>query len=441
MNTKAGWAQIEITPPLGLPMGGRGPRFTPGAVVLDPLMAQALALQDGNGSRTLWLSLDLIGLGSGLAESLLYDLAAMTGVPYEAIVVNTAHPHSGPMINFVKYPTIIPKPEALTAYEADVRRKLVRVAYEAVQKLAPATVTLHHGGSDVGVNRRNRNAAGEMTMAPNAAGVYNRDLWVFDVVADDKRCVVFNYGCHPVIVYGFAWDGISADYPGACRRKLRAQLGDDVQAQFIQGLAGNVRPRVLADPEAGRFRKSTPDDLERASTQLSADVLAALALDGEPLDLDLAAAGGWFLARRDPAQIPPLEHWQALAEREDELERNVGRYWAERLEAGLPPVQAVPWQLGLIRLSREHTIAWLSGEAVAEWQGHLRRWLDDERLIVWGYCQQVPAYLPTDELLPEGGYEVVQSNLYSNTGPGPFAPGLNEAVRARMAALRRQIAP
>ena len=42
-RSKAGWAQVEITPPLGLPMGGRGPDFTPGAKVLDPLLAQALA--------------------------------------------------------------------------------------------------------------------------------------------------------------------------------------------------------------------------------------------------------------------------------------------------------------------------------------------------------------------------------------------------------------
>ncbi len=38
---KAGWAHIDITPPLGLPMGGRGSRFTPGAEVIDPLLAQA----------------------------------------------------------------------------------------------------------------------------------------------------------------------------------------------------------------------------------------------------------------------------------------------------------------------------------------------------------------------------------------------------------------
>ena len=99
-TAKAGWAEVEITPPLGLPMGGRGPRFAPGASVLDPLMAQALFLEDPNGGRTLWVSVDLIGFPSDASAALRYDMSAASGVPYEAIVVSQAHPHSGPMTNF-----------------------------------------------------------------------------------------------------------------------------------------------------------------------------------------------------------------------------------------------------------------------------------------------------------------------------------------------------
>ena len=92
--TKAGWAGIDITPPLGLPLGGRGPRFTNGATLLDPLTAHALLLEDAKGSRTLWLSLDLIGVSFATSAQWRYDLAAATGVPYEAIILNFAHTHS-----------------------------------------------------------------------------------------------------------------------------------------------------------------------------------------------------------------------------------------------------------------------------------------------------------------------------------------------------------
>jgi hypothetical protein len=402
-------------------------------------MAHAFALEDAKGKRTLWVSLDLIGLASDLSAALLNALSALTGVPYEAIILNQAHPHSGPMVNFRKYPTTMPMPADLRAYEDRLRHEIPKLGYEAVERMEQATVTLHQGSSDVGINRRNRDAKGEMGMAPNPAGTYNSDLWVFDVQAGEKRCVLFNYGCHPVIVYGYAWDGISADYPGECRRRLRVELSAEVHCQFIQGLAGNVRPRVLADLEAGQFRKATPQDLERAGAELARDVLHALDAPGEPLDLDIAAAAGWFLARRDLTGFPSLQEWQALAQSEDELDRNLGRYWTQRVQTGLPPARSVPWPIGLLRLTQDRAVAWLAGEAVAEWQGYLRRWLGNEQLIVWGYCQEMATYLPTDELLPEGGYEVVQAARYGTTGPGPFVQGLNEAVRERFLALQRQI--
>ena len=55
-------------------MGGRGPRYAPGTEILDPLMAQALVLEDAEGNRALWISLDLIGFSyARSADSAVYD--------------------------------------------------------------------------------------------------------------------------------------------------------------------------------------------------------------------------------------------------------------------------------------------------------------------------------------------------------------------------------
>jgi hypothetical protein len=168
-------------------------------------------------------------------------------------------------------------------------------------------------------------------------------------------------------------------------------------------------------------------------------VLAALQSPGETLALDLAAVAAWVHAERDLDALPPPSHWQALAASDDELNRNLGTYWAAQIASGVPPARATPWPVGLLQLAPKHRIAWLAGEAVAEWQGHLRTWLDDPQLTVWGYCQEIPGYLPTDELLPEGGYEVVRANTYSVTGPAPLAPGLNEGMRARFRDLAARL--
>ena len=426
---QAGWAEVDITPPLGLPMGGRGPRYAPGNEILDPLMAQALVLEDGFGNRTLWMSLDLIGLSYARSSALRYDLAAITGITYDAIVLNFAHTHSGPMVNFEKYPGCLEEPAELSAYHEDLRNKILMTAHAASSSIQPVVISLHQGYSDIGINRRRRLDTGIIALAPNPDGAYNRDLWVLDIQAATKneRCIVFNTGCHPVIVYGYAWQDISADYPGACRHSLKERFGDEVHCQFFQGLAGNVRPRILADNTSGVFRKSNAGDHIVAGHKLSEDVASALSKQGETLDLRLISQTGWVPAKRDPGKVLPLQVWQTMAQSDDELTRNVGQYWAQRMEKGLPLAKVSPMEVGILRLSEKHAVAWLSAEAVAEWLPLIRACNPSLNTTVWGYCQFVPTYLPTDVLLAQGGYEVINANMYEVNGPGPFASGLDQA--------------
>ncbi len=442
LGARAGWAEVDITPPLGLPMGGRGPRFAPATSVLDPLMAQALLLEDAQGNRQLWVSLDLIGLDHGRSAALRQDLSALTGAPYEAVVLNFAHIHSGPMTNFRKYPEIIPEPPALCDYQRALSQAVHSAVEMALNRMQPVAVVRHLGTSDIGINRRRRNAAGETVLAPNPGGAYNRDLWVLDLRprnrdAAQDRALVFSYGCHPVIVYGYSWDGISAGYPGATRRVLRSHLDDAVHCQFLQGLAGNVRPRILADLERGQFRKSTPDDVDAVAVELAGDVLDALGHPGDRVDLALQAAAGWVHPRRAADQVPQLAHWQEMAARDDELSRNVGSYWAARIGSGSALARVVPLQIGLLEIAPGQRIAWFNTEAVAEWLPALRTWLEDPSLTVWGYCQDVGTYLPTDALLPEGGYEVVDAPRSDPYGPMPLANGIDVTVRSGFERLTR----
>ena len=437
---KVGWAQIDITPPLGLSMGGRGPRFTPGVEVIDSLLAQALVVEDDAGRRLLAISLDMIGMSYRATSELRFDLMAATGIGFDAIVVNASHTHSGPMTGFEGYATLKTKPWEIQVYEDDVIARTVLLAQEALAQLAPAEVRVCRGISDIGINRRRLDMEGNMGMGPDPDGAYNQDLWVLDVRAGDGRCVAFSYGCHPVLVYGYAWDGISADWPGVCRRRLVEALGPNTQAQFIQGLAGNVRPRQVADLEQGIFRKpTTAQDHVAAGSQIAADVLVALA-DEEQVKLDLAAVADFALLPRDVDRILPLEHWQTLAEQDDELNHNIGAYWADRLQNGPPLVKVVPWSIGLVRLARGHMIAWMAGEPLAEWLSLLREWLEDENLTAWGYCQDGRCYMPTDGTILQGGYEVIPSNTYNKSGPAPFTVGIDEVVRQTFVGLAARLA-
>lgn len=438
---KAGWSEIDATPPLGLPLGGRGPRFSDGEEVLDPLIAQAVVLEDDHGRQMVWISIDMIGMTWQTTAAFRQELSAMTGIPFDGIVVNYSHTHNGAMSGFEGYATTVEKPAELIDYEQDLLQRSIKMTLAAIDRLSPVKATVHRGSSEVGINRRDRMPDGTTGMLPNPDGHLNRDLWVLDVHAVDgsDRCVVFNYGCHPVTVYGYAWSAISADYVGVTRRELVARLGSDTHAQFIQGFAGNVRPRQLADFEEGRFRKSQPEDTKLTGQALANDVMATLGRAGETLNIDFRFASGTVLAPRDQDAIPPLSHWETFAKSDQEIERNLGTYWVDRLKSGLPPVRYVPWAVGLLRLAPGHTVAWLANEVVGEWLPLLRAWLGEPHLVGWGYCQDGRTYMPVDALIPEGGYEVDQANTYSKTGPARFAVGINEVTKQMFLELKSRI--
>lgn len=77
------------------------------------------------------------------------------------------------------------------------------------------------------------------------------------------------------------------------------------------------------------------------------------------------------------------------------------------------------------------------GEPCAEWQPKIAEWLNPRRVVIWGYTQEAISYLPTEEMLPQGGYEVHESNHARASTPAAFAPGINDEVRK---SLLRQVA-
>ena len=94
----AGWAEVDITPPLGIALGGRGGPETPATKVLDPLYAQVLYLRDGKGAGLVLASFDLIGLSHDLSDRIRTRMAQELGVEWDLIVLNASHTHSGPYV-------------------------------------------------------------------------------------------------------------------------------------------------------------------------------------------------------------------------------------------------------------------------------------------------------------------------------------------------------
>ncbi len=369
----AGWAEVEITPPLGIALGGRGGAETPANSVLDPLYAQVLFLRDGKGSGFVLVSFDLIGLTRDLSDRLRTRMVHELGVSWSQIVLNTSHTHSGPYMLRALMAGVGPPPQVEVEYFKSLEDKLVSAARAAARAVQPVKLEVYQGTSQLGVNRRGKNPQGRPRMIPDPKGPFDDRVWVMKLTPERSGvpAVVFSYACHPVIVYGYAYTALSADFPGAARRLLRESLGPKAHAQFAQGFAGNIRPRMLAAQEGGRFRKSKPADLEQAGRELSGAVLAALETPGAALSLDIAgAADRPFLPRDKP---PPRERYEkmranALADT-NAYRLAVSDYWLKRYETGEGFARGDAWSLGLIRLASNQWVVYSSGEPCVEWRG------------------------------------------------------------------------
>jgi len=88
-------------------------------------------------------------------------------------------------------------------------------------------------------------------------------------------------------------------------------------------------------------------------------------------------------------------------------------------------------------LANNQWIVYSAGEPCVEWRAKISQWLAPLRIVTFGYTQEAKSYLPTEAMLPEGGYEVLESNYARASTPAPYAPGIENAVRE---SFQRQLA-
>ncbi len=433
----AGWAQVEITPPLGIAMGGRGGNYTLARQVMDPLYAQIVYIKDGKGIGFALVSFDLVGLPHSLSDQIRQSLVHELGVEWNLILLNTSHTHSGPNMLREILAGVGPTPEIEQVYFESLRQKVVSAAREAKKKLAPVSrIAVFEGKSMVGINRRGRNPQGNIGILPDPKGPIDENVWALRIFPEGDRpgALIFSYACHPVIVYGYAFAALSADFPGVARKEIFERHGKLDHVQFVQGFAGNVRPRAVADLEKLTFRGGNPEKLKQAGSDLATDVLKALSGKGETLALDLLGASDRpFLPR---GEAPPKTVYEKMSTEtgpaSNQYTRAVAQFWLRRYDSGEGFARGDAWPVGIVRLDRKHYIVHMAGEPVVEWRPMIARWLAPKKVVTFGYTQEANTYLPTEVLLKEGGYEVFEANRARMSSPAPFAPGIETAVRTSL---------
>jgi hypothetical protein len=230
--------------------------------------------------------------------------------------------------------------------------------------------------------------------------------------------IVFGYACHCTVLDGYQFCG---DYAGFAQIELEARY-PGAQAMFVAGCGGDQNPIPRRAIElAARYGKDLATSVE--------DVLAR----------SLVPIGGTFSTNYDEI---PLAFASLPAKSQIELDaKSTNFYVASRAKhllatiasrGSLEPTYPYPvqvWRLG--------NLDWifLGGEVVVDYALRIKRNVGSSHTWVSAYCNDVMAYIPSQRVLKEGGYEGGGAMLYYGL-PASWSEKVEEDV---VAAVARQI--
>ena len=446
LAVQTGAATVDITPPVGLAMGGYGARQGVAAGIHDPLLVRTLVFADGH-TQIVWAVCDLVAAWPDIVDAARRHIERDFGIPPAHVLVAATHTHSGPA-------GLSDRVDA--AYVDVTARKIAGSVAVARDRLRP--VSLKIGSADVptiGQNRRHPDGPTDpeamvLLAAPPGGGVV---------------ATLVNHATHATVLES---DNLlySADFPGAAARAVERAVGGT--AVYLQGACGDVNPvwmrhdfeevqrvgGILGAAAVRTVHELRPVGEGQWAVNLSwTEEISEEPVPGTMLtDVRLAAvSAGVDLPRRVVDAPEDIE--REIVELEAELGRagdDIGRRRALRPRLnqlrmelfphagrgrGLPGGRTERAEVQAFRLGAECVLVSLPGEFFAGTGLRIRRELARDgvaHVLIAGYANQYLGYVPPAVEFPAAGYEV---------GCARFEPDAARMVEdAAIAAARQALA-
>src|SRR6185369_3357205 len=242
---RAGVAKVKITPEKLMWMSGYGGRDHAAEGTLTDLWAKALVLQDDRGERAVLVTLDLVGIGRDVAQSVCDVLKEKHKLERRQIAFNCSHTHCGPVVDHnltTMYFYDDSQKKLVEEYTAELKRNMVRVVDDALADIAPAKLAWGNGRATFAVNRRNNKEAEvpELRKQEMLQGPVDHDVAVLSVTGTDGnlKAVVCGYACHATTLSFYQWCG---DWPGFAQTELE-KSHPGATALFFAGCGADQNP-------------------------------------------------------------------------------------------------------------------------------------------------------------------------------------------------------
>jgi len=378
VSWKAGFASQKITPEKLLFMAGYASRKKPAEGVVQDLFAKALALEDEQGGRVVFVTLDLIGVPQALRHAVAERVNARFQLPPANLVLNASHTHCGPSLRTA--PVVEGQPGAeqgvdSLAYTRGLEEALVELIGRALSQRDPARLTWNKARCGFAMNRRRDYTLPadhpNAQKVPNPDGVVDHEVPALRVEAQDGRLLgtLFGYACHNTSLGFFQFCG---DYAGFAQQYLQEHR-PGFTALFLMGCGGDQNPYPrrsdvvpgITDLElAQQHGRALSNAVEMALTVNPRPVTGAIRAAYEEISLEFANA-------KRPAHDYPVQ---------------------------------------VIRLGGDLLFILLGSEVVVDYSLRFKReFAGPAGVWVAGYSNDYTGYVPSLRVLKEGGYEAAMN--------------------------------
>ena len=388
---KAGVARVVITPEEQIWMAGYSARDHASEGILHDLWAKALAIEDAKGKKVLLITSDLLGFPKKMSDRIRNQIGAKYGLTRAQIILSSSHTHSGPVLQdalFDIYPLDAKQKEIIKKYSDKLEKQVVTLAGEAIRSMVPAQLYAQNGVTRFQVNRRN-NPAATLIMQTDLNGPNDYAVPVLKVMNETGRimALAFGYACHATVLDIYRFSG---DYPGFAQIELE-KMHPGITAMFFQGAGADQNPLP---------RRTVP-----LAQQYGRELAAAVdrVLNEEMRVLAPSISTAYSEIRLSFSEPPTKEELMKMEKEAKDYQQRWATHQLELLRENGSLMTSYPYPVQVWKLGDQPIMA-LGGELVVQYAIELKK-LFGQEIFVMGYANDDMAYIPSETILNEGGYE------------------------------------
>jgi hypothetical protein len=427
---QAGAASCLITPNKPMWMSGYAARDHAAEGKLHDLWAKALVLKDASGETAVLVTMDLCGIDRDTSKRICEQLTSVYGLKRESIALSTSHTHSGPVVGRnleSMYFLNESQRQQVDNYTSALIASVVQIVGSAMENLQPVRLQHGLGHAPFATNRRNNREAEVplLRQLGELRGPVDHEVPVLAVRNQDKRliAVVFGYACHATTLDSYFWSG---DWPGCAQADIEKRHPGAI-ALFWAGCGADQNPIPrrsveLAVEYGARMAQAVEDVLGQPLASIDGPLRTAY----QEIDLRFA-------------DLPTREQLAADLQAQDRYVASRAKQLLQKVESDGRLSETYPYPVQLWRIGNEVLFVSLGGEVVVDFSIRLKHELRPDRVWVAGYMNDVMAYIPSERVLAEGGYEGGSAMVYYGL-PTSWAPGVERDIVSAVHKLSESLA-